>query len=272
MSPAAKAHLLLLPALLATGLLVGAEGSEHPRLKEEKPAGRREKLSLGTLFLPEKLPARGAIGLLVHFHGPAWIAEVAAALSVQLGTGSAVYGRPFTDGKRFGRLLAEAEKKAGRSFEPVVLSAWSAGYGAVRAILRHEVYYRRVHWVVLLDGLHAGHHRGLEGKPRLVTADLDVFVQLAREAAAGRKRFLITHSRIVPSGYAGTTECADFLIAQAGLTRKKADGKGPLGLPLQSEAREQGLHDMGCAGTTAADHIDHLHGLPALLGRWVNKR
>jgi hypothetical protein len=106
MSPAAKAHLSLLPALLATGLLLASGASEHPRLKEQMPAGTREKLSLGTLFLSEKLPAKGAVGLLVHFHGPAWIAEIAgaragmAALSVQLGTGSAVYGKPFTDAKR----------------------------------------------------------------------------------------------------------------------------------------------------------------------------
>jgi hypothetical protein len=150
---------------------------------------------------------------------------------------------------------------------PVVLSAWSAGYGAVRAILRHEEYYRRVPWVVLLDGLHAGHQRGREGAARLVTADLDVFVRLARDAAAGRKRFLITHTRIVPSGYACTTECADYLIARAGLRRQKTEGEGPLGLPLQSEARKEGFRVLGCAGTTAADHIDHLHGLPALLAR-----
>jgi hypothetical protein len=272
-----KARLSLLPALLATGLLLAAGASAHPRLKEQKPAGTREKLSLGTLFFPEKLPAKGAVGLLVHFHGPAWIAEVAgaragmAALSVQLGIGSAVYGKPFADAKNFGQLLAEAEKKTGRSFEPIVLSAWSAGYGAVRAILRHEEYYRRVQWGVLFDGLHAGHPRGGEGTDRLVTADLDVFVKLARDDDAGRKRFLITHTRIVPSGYASTTECADYLIARAGLTRKKIDGKGLLELPLQSEARKEGLYVMGYAGTTAADHIDHLHGLPAVLAWWANK-
>ena len=242
----------------------------HPRLKQEKLAGRRVKLSLGTLFLPEKLSPGDKLPLLIHFHGPGWIAEAAgkgksAVLSVNLGSGSAVYGKPFTQTKRFGQLLDEAEKKAGRKLDPVGLTAWSAGYGAVRAILRHEENYRRVRWVVLLDGLHAGHRPGKVGAERLIVADLDVYVRLARDAAARRKGFLITHTGIVPPGYASTTECANYLIAQTGLARKKATGPGPFGLPQESEAGKAGLRILGCAGATAADHIDHLHALPALV-------
>ena len=215
-------------AVLAASLLLAADAPPaHPRLKQEKLPGKREKLSLGALFLPETLPPGKTIPLLIVFHGPSWIAEAAgkgkrAVLTVQLGSGSAVYGKPFTEAKRFGQLLAEAEKKAGRKFDPIGLTAWSAGYGAVRAILRHEEPYRRVRWVVLLDGLHAGYRPGKADEDRLVAADLDVYVRLARDAAAGRKAFLITHSGIVPSGYASTTECASYLIAQTGLVRKKA--------------------------------------------------
>jgi hypothetical protein len=259
---------LLLPLVL---LAAAPPIPGHRRLRQEKQAGRREQLSLGTLFRPEKLPARGA-GLLVHFHGPAWIAEEAGAangplavLSVQLGSGSAVYGKPFREAKRFGELLAEAETKAGVTFDTVGLTGWSAGYGAIRAILRHEEHYRRAGWVVLLDGLHAGYHKGKPESSRLVTADLDVYVRLARDAAAGKKRFLITHSSIVPPGYASTTECADYLIAQVGLARATVSGRGPFGLPRQSEARKGGLRIIGCSGTTKADHIDHLHALLALV-------
>jgi hypothetical protein len=42
------------------------------------------------------------------------------------------------------------------------------------------------------------------------------FVRFAREAAAGRKAMLLTHSAQVPEGYASTTETADFLIAAVG--------------------------------------------------------
>src|SRR5690242_19817041 len=87
----------------------------HPRLAEEHPAGRREKLELGTLYLPPR--ARPV--LLLFFHGGTWLPEVAAArnrvsaISIQAGSGSAAYARLFEDPQRFGRLIAEAESKAG---------------------------------------------------------------------------------------------------------------------------------------------------------------
>jgi hypothetical protein len=250
-------------------LLLGAE--EGPiRLKQEKPPGRREKLSLGTLFLPRAVQGQKTIKVFVHFHGPAWIAEVAAArsgkyavISVQLGSGSAVYGKPFADARRFRRLVDEASQKSGVRLEVVGLSGWSAGYGAVRAILRHEEYYRQVRWVILLDGLHAGYEKDTR-RPR--QADLDVYVRLARDAAAGKKRFLVTHTRIEPGKYASTTESADYLLAQARVKRRAVTGPGPSRLPRESEARQKGLRVIGCAGTKAAAHIDHLHALPALLG------
>ncbi len=44
----------------------------HPRLKEDHPPGRREKLELGTLFLPTKLKLKSTTPLLIHFHGGTW--------------------------------------------------------------------------------------------------------------------------------------------------------------------------------------------------------
>src|SRR5437016_3105546 len=60
----------------------------HPRLNEAHPAGRREKLELGTLFWQRSST------VLFFFHGGTWIPEVAAArnkmavVSVQAGAGS----------------------------------------------------------------------------------------------------------------------------------------------------------------------------------------
>jgi hypothetical protein len=254
--------------LVAVPLLVVAAEGKRPRLVEEKPAGRREKFSLGTLFLSDKLPAKGKLPLFIHFHGPGWIAEVAArdsklaVVHLQLGSGSAVYGKPFKDPKRLQELLAEAQKKSGREFDLVGLTGWSAGYGAVRAILRIEDYYRQVRWVVLMDGLHAGYRPGEKTKP--LNADLDCYLRLAKDAVARRKRFLVTHSAIVPGRYASTTETADYLLEKVSCRREEK--KGPvLGLPVLSEAQRGGLHVLGCAGTTALDHVDHLHALPGLL-------
>src|SRR5215469_825584 len=74
----------------------------HPRLAQEQPEGRRQKLALGTLFTPAKLRLKSPTPLLIFFHGGAWLPEVAAArngrtavISIQIGVGSSVYARPF---------------------------------------------------------------------------------------------------------------------------------------------------------------------------------
>src|SRR5438045_1688643 len=73
----------------------------HRRLLEQSPPGRREKLDLGTLFLPAGLRLTRHPAILFFFHGGAWLPEVAAArnhiavVSVQAGAGSAVYAQLF---------------------------------------------------------------------------------------------------------------------------------------------------------------------------------
>jgi hypothetical protein len=250
----------------------------HPRLKEEHPAGRREKLTMGTLFLPEEVKAAETVPLFVHFHGGTWLPEVAAArhgsavLSVQLGTGSGVYARAFADPQTLGRLLREAEARCGVRFGPVGLSAWSAGYGAVREILRVPECYDRVRFVLLIDGLHAGYEGGKPGplESKLVARDLDVFVKLARDATAGTKQFVVVHSEIFPGTYASTTETADYLLTQVGLSQEPTVGWGPMRTQRLSEARQGKFRVVGYAGNSAPDHVDLLHALPDFLG-WIER-
>jgi arylsulfatase A-like enzyme len=248
----------------------------HPRLKEERPAGRREELRLGTLFLPEGLRLTGQVPLFIHFHGGSWLPEAAAAkvgntaaISVQRGSGSAVYAEPFTDPDTFRRLLQEAESKAGVRFGPITLTAWSAGYGAVREILRQPEHYQRVDNVLLIDGLHTSYVTGRPGplESQLVTDGLSPFVQFARDASAGRKRLLITHSEIFPGTFASTTETADYLLGQLGLTRKAVLQWGPMGTQQLSEGSKGSLSVLGFAGNSAPDHVDQLHALPEWLTR-----
>jgi hypothetical protein len=249
----------------------------HPRLKQERPQGRREKLTTGELFLPEGLPQEGRMPLLIHFHGATWIPQVAASqnhiavISVQLGSGSAVYGRAFADPKALGKLLEEAEKRAGIQFGPVGLSAWSAGYGAVRAILKVRENFDRVQSVLLIDGLHAGYMDGRPGprESKLVADDLEVFVRYARAAAAGKKQMIISHSEVFPGTFASTTETADYLLDQLRLQRQATLKWGPAQMQQLSEAGKGKLRVVGYAGNSAPDHIDQLHGLPEFL-KWIS--
>lgn len=249
----------------------------HPRLERTMPPGRREALELGTLFLPAKLRLKPSTPLLFFFHGGTWLPELAAArnpntavISIQVGAGSAVYARAFTDAQRFSNLLREAEIKAGVKFAPVTLGGWSAGCGAIREILKSPDSYRLVQKVLLIDGIHTDYIGDKPGplESQLETDNLNVFLQLARDAIAGKKRVIITHSEIFPGTYASTTETADYLLQQLHLTRRAVVKWGPMGTQQLSEVRQGKFLLIGYAGNSAPDHIDQLHSLPQYL-RWL---
>ncbi|HMC60313.1 MAG TPA: hypothetical protein VKJ01_14075, partial [Candidatus Solibacter sp.] len=166
----------------------------HRRLVQQSPPGRREKLDLGTLFLPAGISAGMPAGMragnrpaiLFFFHGGTWLPEVAAArnhvavVSVQAGAGSAAYAQLFNDSQRFLGLLRDAESKAGTRFGRVMLGGWSAGCGAIRQILKTPESYRRVDGVLLIDGIHTGY---VDGKPgplesRIDADNLQIWLQL----------------------------------------------------------------------------------------------
>ena len=248
---------------------------KHPRLKEESPPGRREALELGTLFLPARLKQKSPVSLLVFFHGGTWLPEVAAArnrlavISIQVGQGSGVYAKAFADPQRFVRLISEAQNKCGLTFAPITLGGWSAGNGATRQILKTPESYARVNRVLEIDGMHAGYVNGAPGplESQIVAADLQVWLQVARDAVKGKKTFLVTHSEIFPGTYASTTETADWLLAQLGLQRTPVLKWGPLGMQQLSEVRRGKFLLLGFAGNSAPDHVDQLHSLPELLKR-----
>jgi hypothetical protein len=246
---------------------------EHPRLPHIVPAGRREALVVGNLFIPQTLARKKRMALLVHFHGAAWVAETAAAndgrwavISVETGEGSEAYAQRFSDRPLFGRMLGEAARKTGIRFSPILLSAWSAGHGAIREILQVSNYYRIVDKVLLIDGLHTGYG----GKPAAAESALEadhlaIFLKFARDSVAGRKTMLITHSQIVPGTFASTTETADWLLAHLQLRRRPVSKPGPMGMRELSEAHAGRFRVMGYAGNSAEDHVDQFQSLPTLV-------
>jgi hypothetical protein len=248
----------------------------HARLKEETPSGRREKLELGTLFLPAGMKTANGVPVLFFFHGGTWLPEVAAAqnkvavVTVQAGSGSAAYTRLFEDQARFPALLKEAETKAGVGFGRVMLGGWSAGCGAIRQILKAPDSYARVDAALMIDGIHTDY---VEGKPgplesKIGDENLAIWQQLARDAIAGRKRAIVTHSEIFPGTFASTTETADYLLKQLSLVRRPVLKWGPMGLQQLSEARAGKFLLIGYAGNSAPDHVDQLHSLPVYL-KWL---
>lgn len=253
----------------------------HPRIARVEAPGQRTELAAlkgAILFSGPKIKPNKPIPLIIHFHGAAWLMEYhiakhfpkAALITVNLGSGSRVYGNPFVEPEMFQSLIDEAGKvlASKKGWSSITLVGFSAGYGAVRAILRHDQNLGLVNNVLLLDGIHASYVP--EGK-RLADGgvikadDLDSYVKFAREAIAGNKRFLISHSEIFPATYASTTECVDYLLSTLGLKRTAKLNSGPVGMQQLSEVDLKGFHVRGFAGNTGADHGDQLQAMPEWL-------
>ena len=284
MPPLRYLFLIVAFALSAYGQRPGLDPSQvanaersHPRIEKTEAAGKRvalQSLKGATLFTSAKFTSRGRVALIVHFHGAPWLIERhiaverpdAVLITVQLGAGSSSYSRPFTDPELFSKLVVEAEKESGiKGWSSITLSGFSAGYGAVRAILRQPEYYARVSSVLLLDGIHASYEpegKGLADGGSISTPDLDSFEVLARDAAAGKKAFVLTHSEIFPVTYASTTECTDHLLRQIGIKRKVKVRNLPAGMRQLSSVIKRRFYVFGYAGNSAPDHVDHLHAMP----------
>src|SRR5205823_11481972 len=104
--------------------------------------------------------------------------------------GSSDYRKPFEQPETYQTLLSEAAENLGSKsgWASITLSGFSAGYGAVREILRRPEYFALVNNVLLLDGMHASYSP--EGKlladgGTIQASDIEVFVNFARAAVAG---------------------------------------------------------------------------------------
>lgn len=219
----------------------------------------------------------GSFRLLVHFHGaeparkqlaPEGFGLVIAA--VDAGVGSRAYERALAEPASFAQLVAavEAEVAAahglpagGAHARSIVLSSWSAGYGAITQILaRHTP---RVDAIILLDSLYAGY----PGNGRaLEHGQLSVFVDAARAARSGGPAFYLTHTAIATPGYASTSEVASFLLRELGAEAAPVDdGAGAERFPLFRLFEDGRLGIRGYAGADRDAHCAQLHLLPAVL-------
>jgi hypothetical protein len=248
----------------------------HPRLPPAVPEGRSEKLSLGTLFIPAKLKLKSPVPVLFFFHSPDSVPDIAAAqnkmlaVNIRIGAGSSTYAKPFTDPELFGKLLQEAEQKAGVQLRPITLAGWSAGCGAIRQIMSTPKYYDEIANVIAIDGIHTSY---VNGTPGPLESDIDpvplqIFIKLARDAIAGKKHVLYTHTEIFPGTFASTTETADYILKQLALQAKPVVKWGPMGTQELSETRSGKFLMIGFAGNSAPDHIDQLQSFPTFLS-WI---
>ena len=235
------------------------------------PAGARALVPVG-----RAVDEDGSFRLLVHFHGaeparkqlaPEGFGLVIAA--VDAGVGSHAYEHALAEPASFERLVSavEAEVAAANGLpaaraRSIVLSSWSAGYGAVTQILaRHTP---RIDAVVLLDSLYAayaGNGRALEH------GQLGLFLDTARAARAGGPALYLTHTAIATPGYASTSEVATFLLRELGASATAVDDGAAAAerFPLLRLFDEGHLAIRGYAGADRDAHCAQLHLLPSVL-------
>ena len=236
------------------------------------------------ILVPDRARSRDVVDLVVYFHGAAWLPHQAVAAFdnstvsavVNLGAGSGAYHRAFAEPAAFDTLLANISREiasvTGRSSRVarLTLVGFSAGHGAIRAILLEPRHFASVGAVLLLDGMHTSYvpeGTVLNAGGTLDTTNLAAFASFARAAMRGEKRFLVTHSEIFPGTFASTTETADWILAAIGLKRTPVLRWGPRGMQQLSEVRSGRFELLGFAGNSAPDHIDQLHAMPEMLKR-----
>lgn len=242
--------------------------------------------SLGQMIVPNRggLTKDGRFDVMIHFHGheavrKEWtqVMDGAVLVGIDLGIGSAAYADPFRAPSTFRRLLRSVEqgvaRHTGRSqakVRKVGLSCWSAGYGAVAQILSQSLGRKLVDTVVVLDGMHTGYLGGT----RLDRAQLKPFVRYARRAAQGDGLMFISHSSIIPPGYASSTETARYLVRALGGRPRAAKPRraDPWGLDLNSRFDRGGLHVRGYDGNDKMDHCAHIGLFRDVLSAHVKPR
>jgi hypothetical protein len=229
-----------------------------------------------TLFLPKGWINNGTtnVAITTHFHT---VASSAISSHVRrgsrdplivfaLGSGSSAYRAPFEDTNRFARVLGSVEEQLKRRglnahVTTVDISSFSAGYGAVRELMKSPHYFSLIRRVILLDSIYGGIAPVAVGRTNRVveSAHVDVWVPLANAAMRKQKTFVITLSEVQPATFASTREVTSALLDCVGLKLSPVSPANTNSIALVARADVGNFHVWQYSGTNAAAHMAHVH-------------
>ncbi|MFO0760853.1 MAG: hypothetical protein U0359_30530 [Byssovorax sp.] len=228
-------------------------------------------MSMGQVLIPRKggVSKSGAFDLVVHFHGHEPIrkefvktAKNIVLVGIDLGIGSGAYSSGFATADTWTQLVASVEAQVAKHAgikaahaRKIALSSWSAGYGAIEQILR-QTGGKNIDALILLDSLHTGYID--EQAKTLKTDQISPFVAFAKKAAAKQAFMFMSHSSIIPPGYASTTEVASYVVGQLHGRPKKANRQDVLGLDMIDRFDKGNFHMRGYTGDDKPDHCAHI--------------
>jgi hypothetical protein len=226
------------------------------------------------IFIPSNYYPRGSVAdVLVHFHGDpqtfwnnARYANLNAVIvTVNYGGLSSAYATPFSNATNptlFQSLLSEALTKVrqqpdfpdGLQWDRLGVASFSAGYGAVREILKSATYRGEIDALLAADSLYAttaGDGTPLDSQ----MVDYKTFATLAKN---GSKTFLFSHSQVPTYTYESTAETGDELMQHLGISATANNTNGLGTLNFYRSAQSGNFRLWGALGTDGDSHLEHL--------------
>jgi hypothetical protein len=224
------------------------------------------------IFIPSTYQQRAGnvADLLVHFHGDpqtVWNNAKYAELNTVIVTVnysglSSAYSTPFSNAALFQALLDEALAKVRAvsdipdtlQWDKLGVSSFSAGYGAVREILKSATYRNNIDVLLAADSLYAttaGDGTPLDSQ----MVDYKTFASLAKN---GTKTFLFSHSLVPTFTYESTQETGDELLQHLGISASAINTNGLGTLHFYRHAKSGNFELWGATGSDGDAHLAHL--------------
>lgn len=250
-----------------------------------------------TLWIPRDFQHQDkTIDVLFDFHGsPSRVRSSTrfaglncVVISVKYAGLSSVYRVPFSEDRQlFATILneslealhAEPDFPQDVQWGRMVVTSFSAGFGAVREILKSQEYVDRINGIYMVDSLYCGY----VGDGTDVVEDgvvhpglMKDFLRFARQATKGKKVMIITHCMEPTPGYASTRETADYLLDKLDLEPKPVEivveptcnsDAQIAKLHLYRKAARKGFSLYGSSGLGATDHVAHMQNM----AYWLSK-
>jgi hypothetical protein len=266
-------RLLFCRSIVAIALLLLAPAA----LRAQVPTATGRSFTLSDpawkVFIPSTYQSRGNVAdLLVHFHGDPqtyWNNAKYANLNTVIVTVnysglSSAYSTPFSNTALFQTLMDETLTKVRAQsdfsdtlqWDKIGVSSFSAGYGAVREILKQPTYRNDIDSLLALDSLYASFTSSTDHTP--LDSQMADYRTYASLAAAGSKQFIFSHSQVPTYTYCETRECADDLMAWVGATAVADNSTGLGTLGFYRHAKKGNFEVWGATGSDGDSHLEHL--------------
>ena len=187
---------------------------------------------------------------------------------------SRAYSGPFSDPELLQKMIDESFERlrqrdgfANASPGRLSIGSFSAGYAAVRELLRHDRWFDRIDGLYFQDSIYAGYVS--ETDKTVQPEQMAGFIRFARAAAEGKKTMILTHTKLTPGSYASTWETADVILDALQLEPQPIEPPVEIadGLLKYREVKRFGFLLIGTTGEDGPEHGRHLAHMTLFLGK-----